>query len=121
MERRQADLSEDQWIKAETIVNLGLDAVSSEEDPSCSSEEEEDRRRLSSRILERRQRKVRLRPFVSQETLDITAELDNAFIAHIATERQKKMKWTLVRDNTCPISVKDKPNWPEWMIRPEWR
>ncbi len=114
---RQADLTESQWEKAEFMINtIGLPAISSEEDPSCSSDEECDRRRLGSRLPTRRIRKVKEHLWRSQEAKDIMLALDDGHDNSCTNVRSKKMKWTLIRDETCSVSTRRKPdNIPEWM------
>ncbi len=78
--------------------------MSSEEDPSCSSDEETDRRKLHSRTSDGKRRYVKHRPWISQEAQSYMQALDEGYLKHRASERQKTMKWTLIRDASCPIS-----------------
>ncbi len=105
LKNRKADLNSDQWEKAEFMVKtIGLDAMSSEEDPCCSSDEEKDRRKLNSRTLNGKRRYVKHRPWISQEAQSYMHALDEGYLQNYASERQKKMRWTLIRDASCPIS-----------------
>ncbi len=105
VKNRQADLNPDQWKKAEFMVNdVGMDAMSSEEDPICSSDEEGDMRKLNSRTADGKVRYVKHRPWISQEAQSYMQALDEGFLKHRASKRQKTMKWTLIRDASCPIS-----------------
>ncbi len=103
---KQANLNPaEQWEKAAfALVTVGLDAMSSEEDPNCSSDEEVDMRKLQSRTSNGKHRRVKHRPWINPEVSEIMQALDDGYTKHIATGRQKTLKWKLIRDASCSIS-----------------
>ncbi len=100
------------------ILSLGLEGVSSEEDPSSDEEDPIDRRKRKRSDSASRVRKVKEFYWQSSEFINIKDKVDDFFVNSIATSAQKRVRWIRIRDVTCLESDRKPPAKVQpWMLK----
>ncbi len=105
----------------EMLYTVGLSAVSSDEDGYPSSDEEvtSDRRRKGCQPPAKVRKTFKL-PWESLETTGMKSYLDNYHEESIASVKSKSQKWTIIKNDSCPVSNRPRPkNLPSWMEKVE--
>ncbi len=118
MNNPQITLSSEEKLFGQDILALGIEGVSSEEDPCSDEENQSDRRKRKRSDSVSRVRRVKSFYWQSPCFVDIKEKVDSFFLNSIATTAQKRVRWTRVRDITCPISDRKPPaNVQPWMLK----
>ena len=107
---------EDRQMAHDMLYNIGMAAISSEEDPSSDEDMNPDRRRIK-HFPDKKVRKTIQLPWESLRTSGMKHYLDEFQEESLASEKSKNLKWKVIKDSSCPISDRPCPkNAPKWMI-----
>ncbi len=113
-ERQQAvsdprvDLTPEERELAQSMVELGMDGVSSEED-----DEPADHHKHTPKI-----RRVKKFYWRSERCDQIRDKLDSGYLEHLTKATHKNRRSTLIRDSTCPVSDRKPPvNADPWILK----
>ncbi len=98
------------------VVNLELDGVSSDEDPSEDESDSSDLRKQR-RVSGGKVRKVKSIPWRSKKMTAIIGKLDSGYLQDVASPASRRGRWSLIRDSSCPVSDRKPPeNVKAWML-----
>ncbi len=112
----RVSLTKEERQLGQQVVDLGIDGMSSDEDP-CEDENDPSDLRKKRRGPDQKMWKVKEYPWRSTKMTTIIDKLDKEFIENVASPAMKRARWTVIRDSTCTVSDKKPPqNVQAWML-----